>query len=106
MRQLLGDNRISWGPDGTSFPRLKRFLAEVASGVVPSTWWGRSDFGDNQEAAREVQAIFAETYGVFDTPKPTRLIKAMLTVATKADEDALILDFFAGSCSTAHAVLK
>lgn len=104
MQQLLAENRISWGGDGNSFPRLKRFLSEVAQGIVPSTWWDRTEFGDNQEAAREVQAIFAETYGVFSTPKPTRLIKGMLTVATCFDEDAIVLDFFAGSGSTGHAV--
>ena len=107
MQTFVEEDRISWGASGTSFPRGKRFLSEVADGIVPSTWWGREDFGDNQGAAREVQALFQETYGVFDTPKPTRLIKAMIHLATRSEpgDHEIVLDFFAGSASTAHAVL-
>jgi adenine-specific DNA-methyltransferase len=74
MRELIDDKRLWWGEDGTNFPRLKAFLSEVQAGVVPSTLWLRDDFGDNQESSRELQQLFAETYGVFDNPKPTRLI--------------------------------
>ncbi len=107
MKELIEDGRIWWGESRRNFPRVKAFLSEVQQGVVPSTLWLRSEYGDNQEAAREIKAIFNETYGVFDTPKPTRLVEGMLAVATKADsaEPEIVLDFFAGSGTTAHAVL-
>lgn len=107
MLELVADNRLWWGEDGSNFPRLKCFLTEVQKGVVPSTLWLRTEFGDNQEAAREIKTLFSETYGVFDTPKPTRLIRGMLTLTTSADagEPEIIMDFFAGSATTAHAVL-
>jgi len=107
MRELIDNKRLWWGEHGTNFPRLKAFLSEVQAGVVPSTLWLRDEFGDNQESSRELQQLFAETYGVFDNPKPTRLIQGMLRLATsaQAEEPEVVLDFFAGSGATAHAVL-
>lgn len=103
---LIADKRIWWGAKGTNFPRLKTFLSEAQEGVVPTTLWLRSDVGDNQEAARELKELFPETYGLFETPKPSRLIKAMLERATfpGADGEDIVLDFFAGAGSTAQAV--
>tara|TARA_R110000796_G_scaffold88164_6_gene189830 strand:- start:27825 stop:29801 length:1977 start_codon:yes stop_codon:yes gene_type:complete len=105
MESFIADRRVYWGNDGSGTPRLKKFRSEVDEGVVPSTWWSRSKAGDNQEGKREIRALFPEG-DVFDTPKPTKLIDYMLQIACPPNEDCLVLDFFAGSSSTAHAVLK
>jgi len=102
MQILLKENRIWWGEDGNNFPRQKRFLSEVQGGIVPSTWWEREFASDNQTARREIRSLFKEGEGDFDTPKPTRLISRMMQLSMKDD---IVLDFFAGSCTTAHAVL-
>jgi len=72
--------------------------------MVPTTWWAREECGDNQEARREIRSIFADAEIDFATPKPTRLIQRILQIATGPDD--LVLDAFAGSGTTAHAVLK
>ena len=86
-------------------PRLKRFLSDVKQGVVPQTLWLHTDVGNTQEAKKElVSAIdFERSEDVFDTVKPSRLIRRILQVAT--DSDSVVLDSFAGSGTTAHAVL-
>lgn len=102
------ENRIWWGSDGTGFPRLKKFRSEVQEGIVPPTWWERKDAGDNQEAKRELRALFAHSEEEdfdFETPKPHRLVKRILQISTTASDDDIILDSFAGSGTTAHAVL-
>ncbi len=104
-QKLLAEDRLSWGAKGTNFPRLKLFLSEVQSGIVPSTWWDRTRAGDNQEATREIRRIFSGPEQSFDTPKPTRLIKRMLQISSSPEEAGVVLDFFAGSATTAHAVL-
>jgi site-specific DNA-methyltransferase (adenine-specific)/adenine-specific DNA-methyltransferase len=103
---LNRDNRIWWGENGTNMPRLKRFLSEVKDGVVPQTLWLHKDAGHTQEAKKELlEAVEFETSDdVFITPKPTRLIQRILQIAT--DKDSLVLDSFAGSGTTGHAVLK
>lgn len=71
------EDRIWWASDGKGFPRLKKFRIEVTEGIVPSTWWQRADAGDNQEAKRELRALFADHKDKsfdFETPKPHRLI--------------------------------
>lgn len=99
--ELLADNRIWFGLNSTGVPALKRFLSEVSDGVRPQTIWSYGEVGHNQDAARELQELgFAKD---FDTPKPTRLIERILQLAT--DGESLILDSFAGSGTTAHAVL-
>lgn len=101
------EKRIWWGSDGNSFPRLKRFKTEVQQGIVPSTWWDRSQVGDNQESRRELRKLFEDIEeDVFDTPKPLRLIKRMMQISTSTDNDDIVLDFFAGSASMAHALLE
>jgi len=100
----LQEHRVWWGTNGRGSPRLKRFLSEVAGGVVPSTWWDRTQAGDNQEARRELRGMFGQNEPEFSTPKPTRLVKRILQVA--ADKGALVLDSFAGSGTTGHAVLQ
>jgi adenine-specific DNA-methyltransferase len=112
MEELLRDKRIWWGENGDNFPRVKAFISEVQNGVVPSTIWLREDHGDNQESSREISDLFPDEYGIFDTPKPTRLIKKMLEIATrnpqmgKTKEPEIVLDFFAGSGTTGHAVFS
>jgi adenine-specific DNA-methyltransferase len=101
------DNRIWWGADRNSMPRLKRFLSEVKEGVVPQTLWKFDDVGHTQEAKKELLKYvhYENTDNVLDTVKPTRLLRRILQIGTVPAEQNLVVDFFAGSCSTAHAVL-
>jgi len=103
--KLDKDKRVWWGPKGDSMPRLKRFLSEVKAGVVPQTLWLHTDVGHTQDAKKELNetVTFKTSEEVFNTPKPTELIKRMLRIATEAD--SVVLDSFAGSGTTAHAVL-
>ncbi len=102
---LVSENRVWFGSKGNNVPRLKRFLSDVKPGFTSRTIWKRTEVGDNQEARRSIREIFGDV-GVFDTPKPVRLIKRMLNLSTEARENDVVLDFFAGSCTTAHAVLE
>ena len=97
--------RIWWGKRGSSMPRLKRYLSDVREGVVPQTLWLHQDAGHTQEAKKELVSIldFERSEDVFDTAKPTRLIRRILQIAS--DEDSIVLDSFAGSGTTAHTVL-
>ena len=100
--KLFDQGRIYFGKDGNGTPRIIRYLSEV-EGVVPWTWWPHEEVGHTDEARKEIQDIFG-TQTAFDTPKPVRLIERILRIATKLDD--LVLDFFAGSGTTAHAVMK
>ncbi|MGV1621568.1 site-specific DNA-methyltransferase, partial [Klebsiella quasipneumoniae] len=101
--QIESEKRLYWGPDQSyRKPRLKRYLKEIQQGIVPPTWWTFGDCGHNDEAQKETSALLGRK--VFSTPKPIRLIQRMLTIA--APEGSIVLDFFAGSGSTAHAVLS
>ena len=103
MAQLIADNQIWFGLDGNSFPRKKRFLSDVQDGRTPNTLWLSVDVGHNQTATREVKSVFeGEKY--FEFPKPVTYLKQMLIVGS--DKDALVLDFFSGSATTAHAVMQ
>jgi len=106
--ELDRDNRVWWGDDGNNMPRLKRFLSEVMQGRVPQTLWSYKDVGHTQEAKKELLQLvsFSSSDSVFETPKPTRLIQHMLRIASKPNENDIVLDFFAGSASTGDAVLK
>lgn len=106
FKKLDADNRIWWGHSGNNTPRLKRFLSEVQAGIVPQTFWPNKEVGHTQEAKKELLELvdFEKSEDVFITPKPTRLIQRILQIAT--DKDSIILDSFAGSGTTAHAVLK
>lgn len=106
FQQLVADNRIWFGPKGNNAPSLKRFLSEVQEGMVSKTIWPREEVGDNQEAKQEMKALLSGLEVVFDTPKPVRLMKRILQLATKSNENALVLDFFSGSCSLAQAVIE
>jgi site-specific DNA-methyltransferase (adenine-specific)/adenine-specific DNA-methyltransferase len=104
--RLNQEGRIWWGESGNNMPRLKRYLSDVKDGVVPQTMWIYDEVGHTQEAKKELLELvdFASSDDVFITPKPTRLIQRILQIAT--DKDSLVLDSFAGSGTTAHAVLK
>ena len=103
FKNLVADNRIWFGKNGDGVPRRKTFLSE-SEGVSVWTWWGNDEVGHSQEAKKEIKEILPDSSDVFDTPKPVRLIERILQIAT--NDDALILDTFAGSGTTAHAVLK
>lgn len=101
--ELLNDNRITFGKDGSGRPMQKKFLSEVKSGITPETWWDRDKVGDNKIARYELKELFPEN--IFDTPKPTKLIKYITKIANLEIND-LVLDFFAGSGTTAQAVME
>lgn len=100
----IEDNRLYWGVNGTnSTPRYKRFLFEVG-GVVPRTVLLHGDVGHNQAAKRQILEIFHGQSEVFATPKPTSLIERVLEIGSNPGD--LVLDSFAGSGTTGHAVLS
>jgi len=101
-KKLLAQGRIYFGKNNDSQPNTIRYLSEV-EGVVPWTWWNNEDVGHTDEAKKELYAILGKTNS-FETPKPVRLIKRILEIAS--EKDALILDFFAGSGTTGQAVMK
>ena len=102
MQNLLKDNRIFFGKTGESFPRLKRFLTEVQQGRRVNTIWLHEEVGHSDEGTKEVKKLFDSTVE-FSAPKPSRLVKQMLLIASESGD--IVLDFFAGSGTTAHAVL-
>lgn len=100
---MESENRLYWGPDQSyEKPRLKRFLSEIQDGVVPSTWWSFDLVGHNDEGQKETAEILGKK--IFSTPKPIRLLKHILNIAS--DKNSLVLDFFAGSGTTAQAVME
>ncbi|WP_300591967.1 site-specific DNA-methyltransferase [Microbacterium sp.] len=102
----VAEGRFWYGPDGTGIPRRKTYLAE-RNGKSAWTWWPNSEVGHTQEGTREVRALFdknGETF--FDFPKPVRLIERVVQLATRADKEDVVVDFFAGSGTTAHAVMS
>ncbi|MGH7169894.1 MAG: site-specific DNA-methyltransferase, partial [Gemmataceae bacterium] len=105
--ELDRDGRIWWGKEGNNVPAIKRFLTEVKQGMVPQTLWTYDEVGHTQEAKKELLEFveYQDTDNVLDTVKPTRLLKRILQLGTKPEGNDIVLDFFAGSYSTAHAVL-
>ena len=102
--ERLQDNRIYFGSDGNSVPCIKRFLTELKyDGMAPTSIMFYKDVGHSQEGAKELTGMFDA--GVFDGPKPTRLINRLLTLANLKD-DSIVLDFFSGSSTTAHALMQ
>ena len=103
FKKLLEAGRIYFGKNGDSQPQTIRYLSEV-EGAVPWTWWPSDEVGHTDEAKKEIMFILSDNESIFDTPKPTRLIERVMQIAT--DKDSVILDSFAGSGTTAHAVLN
>ena len=104
MEELISDNRIWFGEDGNNMPRLKRFLSDVQEGMVPITIWKHGEVGHNQEGRQELKKLF-DNKGFFDGPKPIRLLRKIIKIAKTKPND-IILDFFSGSATTAHAVMQ
>lgn len=103
FKQLVSEGRIWFGKTGSNVPRIKTYLSEVQQGSVCKTIWFRSEVGDTQEGTRDLKQVF-EGKGVFTSPKPLKLLQRVLELATT--QESIILDFFAGSGTTGHAVMK
>lgn len=104
FHELQEDNRIWFGKDGSNRPRLKKFLSE-SQGVRPWTWWDNKSTGHNQEGAQELKSLFDDQV-IFDNPKPTKLLQRIIQLSTQKSNNDIVLDFFSGSASTAHAIFK
>ena len=104
MQKLIEKGVVWFGNNGGNMPRIKRYLSDVQQGMTPITIWKYLDVGHNQEARQELKKIFDEK-AYFDGPKPIRLLNRILTIAN-VKKDSLILDFFSGSATTAHAVMQ
>ena len=101
FKAKLAEGRFWFGKDGNGFPRRKTYLSETEGRTV-WTWWTNKEVGHGQEATKELKDLF-DAPNIFDNPKPVRLLKRILQIV--GDKDAIILDFFAGSSTTAHAVM-
>jgi adenine-specific DNA-methyltransferase len=100
--ELVQDNKIWFGEKGENVPRIKKFLSEVSDGIVPLTIWYRKDVGDNQLAKDDVKVLLPNSS--FDTPKPSKLIRNLIHIGMNKED--IILDSFAGSGTTAQAVIE
>lgn len=104
-KQHVAENRLYWAKDGDAeYPRLKIYLADQTDGMVPIDVWDYKSSGTTDDGGAEIKELFGAA--VFDTPKPTKLIQRMLGIGTTGQGEEIIVDFFAGSCSTAAAVLQ
>ena len=105
FREMDADGQIWWGEEGKNQPRVKRYLSNVKQGLTPQTLWFYEDVGHTQDAKRTLleMGVLKDQEATM-TPKPVALIERVLEIG--ADDNALILDSFAGSGTTAHAVLK
>ena len=102
MKRMDEGNEIWFGSDGNQTPSRKSFLSEIKDGVTPVTIWPYDEVGHNHESNSELKKL--DLGGLFTNPKPVRLIERILRLVT--DRDSIVLDFFAGSSTTAHAVMK
>ena len=103
FQEMIDDNRIWFGEDGNNVPRVKRFLSEVKQGLTPMSIWKYTEVGHSQDAAQRLKELFGGK-DLFDYPKSVNLIKRCITLYTS--KDSLVLDFFSGSATTAHAVMQ
>ena len=105
--QHVREGRLYWGKNGeNAYPRLKKFLAEMEGGMVPVDLWRQEDTGTTDQASKEIERILGRR--IFDFPKPKELVMRIISLMINGDEgkDSLILDFFSGSATTAHAVMQ
>jgi adenine-specific DNA-methyltransferase len=103
FEQFLSENRIWFGESGNNVPSIKRFLSEVKDRITPMTIWKYSEVGHSQSAAQNLKKLFDDN-AYFDYPKPVELLKRCLELYT--NNDSIVLDFFSGSATTAHAVMQ
>ena len=103
-KRWLADNRITFGTDGGGRPMLKKFLLEVEEGLTPETWWNHQNCGTNKSASTELKKLF-DGGAFFDTPKSVEVLLRMVRLSNSRNHD-IILDFFSGSATTAHAVMQ
>lgn len=101
--EMVADNRIWFGKDGNNVPRVKRFLSEVKQGMTPMTIWKYTEVGHSQEASQKLKKLF-DGKSYFDYPKSVELIKRC--VQLYSEKDSIIMDFFSGSATTAHAIMQ
>lgn len=104
FKELVEDNRIWFGVNGDGIPRLKTFLSEVQDGLRPNSILFHEEVGHNQEGKQETKVLFDDV-GAFDSPKPIRLIHQLLQIGN-LEKDDIVLDFFSGSATTAHAMFQ
>src|SRR5699024_8597749 len=102
-KEMLRDNRVWFGKDGDSIPSTKRFLSEVKSTVTPMTIWKYEEVGHSQNASQNLKKLF-DNKAYFTYPKPVKLIKRIIELYS--NDNSIILDFFSGSATTAHAVMN
>ena len=103
MKKLILDNRVWFGEDGNNVPAIKKFLSEVKQGMACQTIWNYEDVGHSQEGKKDIKSLFPDKVP-FDTPKPVRLIKRIVQLS--GQDDFIAMDFFSGSATTAHSVMK
>jgi adenine-specific DNA-methyltransferase len=104
MAELKADNRLWFGEDGAGRPRLKRFRSEVRNRIPSQTIWGFEQVGHTDEGTKELAKLFGNTQSPFPNPKPVRLLQRVLEIASFNGD--IVMDFFAGSGTFAHAVIK
>ncbi len=104
MEEAIADNRIWFGSDGNGVPRIKKYISEGKQGLTPETMLFADKVGTNDSAKRELVALF-DGIAVFETPKPVSLIKHLVGICNEG-ENGIYLDFFGGTATTAHAVIK
>lgn len=103
FQEMIDDNRIWFGTNGDNVPRLKRFLSEVKQGITPMSIWKHEEVGHSQSASQALKTLFGEK-SYFEYPKPVDLIQRCLSLYSNSN--SIILDFFSGSATTAHAVMQ
>ncbi|HHC7360968.1 TPA: site-specific DNA-methyltransferase [Vibrio parahaemolyticus] len=103
FKRWLEEGRIWFGKDGNNVPRVKQFLSEIQGGLIPMTVWRQEDVGHNQSATQELKRLF-NGESTFETPKPVSLIKQILQIGS--NKNSIVLDFFAGSGTTAASTLE
>ena len=108
FKEMDADGRIWWGADGSNVPAVKRFLSEVANGRTPQTLWFYEEVGHTQDAKKTLLKYvqFQHTENVLNSVKPVDLLQRVLQLAGRPNDGDIVLDFFSGSATTAHAVLK